>query len=273
MNLTGLVMGLVVANNLPPGEKLQAGVIAALPRSPVVGLFLAEALTRNEAPPVNAPPSTTPPVTGPQQLSLSVPSATGEVSVAYNSSLVAAGGQSPYTFTATGLPTGLSLNPSTGAITGTPTTPGTNDVTATVTDSSPSPLTTSVAFGIAVWPALSGLTAPAGAAVKGTAYSSVLVPAGGALPYTYFITPPGQLPPGLSLNATTGAITGIPTLSATFTFTAKVIDQAGGQQQTPCTITVGPAPPGAVVSVVAPTVSAPRQRGGRRGLLGRRGRV
>lgn len=264
MNLTGLVMGLVVANNLPPGEKLQAGVIAALPRSPVVGLFLAEALTRNEAPAVNAPPSTTPPVTGPQQLSLSVPSATAEVNAPYNSSLVAAGGQSPYTFSSTGLPAQLSLNPSTGAITGSPNTAGTNDVTATVTDSSPSPLTTSVAFGIAVWPALGALTPPASSAVAGTAYSSALVPSGGALPYTYFITL-GQLPPGLLLNATTGTITGTPTLPATFTFTAKVIDQAGGQQTTSCTITVAPSPPGAVTSVVAPTVSGPPLRGGRRG--------
>ena len=55
--------------------------------------------------------------------------------------LSASGGIAPYTFSATGLPAGLSLNASTGAITGTPTTAGTSTVTVTVRDSA-SPATT-----------------------------------------------------------------------------------------------------------------------------------
>jgi secreted trypsin-like serine protease len=47
----------------------------------------------------------------------------------------ATGGTAPYTWSATGLPAGLSISSSTGQITGTPTTAGTSTVTVTATDS------------------------------------------------------------------------------------------------------------------------------------------
>src|SRR6201999_1004946 len=49
--------------------------------------------------------------------------------------LSASGGTAPYTWTATGLPAGLSINASTGTISGTATTAGTSSVTVTATDS------------------------------------------------------------------------------------------------------------------------------------------
>jgi hypothetical protein len=80
-------------------------------------------------------------------LTLTPPAGTGQVNVAYDSSLVAAGGVPPYTFAiANGsLPPGLTLNTSTGAITGTPTTAGTFNFTAQVVDSSGNPATNTVA--------------------------------------------------------------------------------------------------------------------------------
>jgi hypothetical protein len=50
--------------------------------------------------------------------------------------LAATGGVTPYAWSATGLPAGLSLNAKTGQITGTPTTVGSSAVTVTVTDKS-----------------------------------------------------------------------------------------------------------------------------------------
>jgi Zn-dependent metalloprotease len=58
---------------------------------------------------------------------------TGTVGVATSLQLVASGGTTPYTFSATGLPAGLSINSSSGLISGTPSTATTYSVTATVT--------------------------------------------------------------------------------------------------------------------------------------------
>jgi Zn-dependent metalloprotease len=59
---------------------------------------------------------------------------TGTVGTAASLQLSATGGTPPYTWSATGLPTGLSINAS-GLISGTPTTAGTFNVTATARDS------------------------------------------------------------------------------------------------------------------------------------------
>ena len=65
-------------------------------------------------------------------------------------------------------------------------------------------------------PAPPTLTYPASTGQVGVAYSSALVAAGGVPPYRYSITS-GSLPTGLTLNPSTGAITGTPTAYGTFT--------------------------------------------------------
>ena len=58
----------------------------------------------------------------------------GLAGTAYSESVSAVGGQQPYSWSALGLPSGLTMNPATGAITGTPTFPGTFNVLVTVVD-------------------------------------------------------------------------------------------------------------------------------------------
>jgi hypothetical protein len=65
------------------------------------------------------------------------------------------------------------------------------------------------------------VTCPNGAAPVGAPYNSSLVATGGTPPYTYSTS--GSLPPGLTLNASTGTIAGTPTGGAA-TFTARVVD-------------------------------------------------
>jgi hypothetical protein len=83
-----------------------------------------------------------PPVTGaPPALSVTCPNGSAPVGVAYNSSIVATGGTSPYTYAIIGsLPPGLILDTSSGAITGTPT-GGATTFTASVTDLTPTTAT------------------------------------------------------------------------------------------------------------------------------------
>ena len=59
----------------------------------------------------------------------------GTVGEPYSATLAASGGGTPYRWSATGLPGGLTLNPNTGSITGTPTTGGLRTVDIEVTDS------------------------------------------------------------------------------------------------------------------------------------------
>lgn len=63
-------------------------------------------------------------------------------SVAYSAQLVGTGGTPPYTFSATGLPAGLSCN-STGVISGTPTVSGSFLINVTIQDASSPQLTSS----------------------------------------------------------------------------------------------------------------------------------
>ncbi|MGH3859876.1 proprotein convertase P-domain-containing protein [Actinokineospora sp.] len=79
-------------------------------------------------------------------------SQSGVVGTATSLQLSASGGTTPYTWAATGLPAGLSINASTGLISGTPTTAGTSAVTATVTDSASKTGTTSFTWTIATAP-------------------------------------------------------------------------------------------------------------------------
>lgn len=55
-------------------------------------------------------------------------------------------------------------------------------------------------------------------------YSTVLIPFGGTPPYTNWTVSSGVLPPGLTLGATTGAISGTPTTAGTYTFFVTVTD-------------------------------------------------
>ena len=149
---------------------------------------------------------------------------------AYSATMAEAGGTSPYTWTVTPatLPAGLSLNSSTGVISGMPTGGSTGPYTFKITDAAgQSASSPAIAFTVAAPPALTVATATLPAAVMGTAYSQTLQAAGGVPPYTWSV-PPGTLPAGLSLNSSTGVISGTPTGLATGTipFTVTVTDVA-----------------------------------------------
>ena len=63
----------------------------------------------------------------------------------------------------------------------------------------------------------------------GTAYEQTLAAVGGTPPYSNWVLSSGALPPGLVLNAGTGAITGTPLSGAgsPYRFSVIVMDSAG----------------------------------------------
>jgi hypothetical protein len=163
-----------------------------------------------------------------------LPAAT--VGTAYSQTLTATGGTAPYTWslvsssTSTGistggtLPPGLTLNASSGAITGTPTTAGTYAFTIQATDSTQA--TGQQAYSVVVSVvALSITTSSLPDGTIGTAYSQTLAAAGGTTPYAWSVTT-GSLPAGLTLNSSTGAITGTPTAAGSSPFTVQVADSS-----------------------------------------------
>jgi streptogramin lyase len=81
------------------------------------------------------------------------------------------------------------------------------------------------------------VTCPTSTGQVGVPYSASLTPANGESPYTYLMTA-GPLPPGLSLNGATGAITGTPTAAGSFPYTAEAVDSTGTAAACTNTITV-----------------------------------
>ena len=158
----------------------------------------------------------------------------GTVGTAYSQTLAASGGVPGYVWSLNGgsnpFPTGLTLN-GTGLIAGTPTAAGTTTITVKVTDSTGATKTKD--FTLAIVPqgvdplAITTNALPSG--TVGTAYTAQLTTSGGTGVKSWSVST-GTLPAGLTLNPTSGAVSGTPTAAGTSTFTVQVQDSGTPQQ-------------------------------------------
>ncbi|MCS5719732.1 putative Ig domain-containing protein [Herbiconiux sp. CPCC 205763] len=213
----------VTAGSLPPGITLGAstGLLSGTPTTAGTSTFtvqIVDASGQTASKAVTLVIAATP--------ILSFTPAPGEVSVAFAQQPTVSGGTGPFAWaiSAGGLPPGVGIDAATGAITGTPTAAGNFAVTVAATDAFGQVASTTVTIIIVALPTFTFATPPP--AQVGVAYSISLDVAGGTLPLTWSTTA-GALPPGLSLGASTGMLTGTPTTTGTSAFRVTVVDANG----------------------------------------------
>ena len=130
------------------------------------------------------------------------------------------------------IPPGLTFN-SNGTITGTPTTLGSFPFTVSATNVTG---TTSANVTLVVnrpTPVYTDSTVSS-SSIFGVAYSDGVA----ATDATNYAVNSGSLPPGISLNASTGAITGTPTAVGSYTFVIRASNETGGVNTSSQTINV-----------------------------------
>jgi hypothetical protein len=158
-----------------------------------------------------------------QPLSAKISRSTAEVKVRFRATLLGAGGESPYTWSATGVPAGLTVG-SDGVISGLPSRTGSFTFTARVVDASGATKDTQVR--LVVRPRLAIATKSLPAASAGHAYRAKIAVRGGVEGKKWSVSR-GALPRGVKLGATTGTLAGVPASSGTYRVTLRVQDALG----------------------------------------------
>ncbi|WP_354687682.1 putative Ig domain-containing protein [Cupriavidus necator] len=239
----------LVSGALPPGMALSsAGVLSGTPTSAGTFNFVVRATDSSTGTgPFTANSGTLALVIGAPLMSLSpAGGALGATAgTPFSQTFTASGGTSPYAYSLTVnsgvMPTGLTFNTGTGVLSGTPVTAGTVSFTINATDSSAGTGPFTVAGAYTLTTAAPTVTlAPASLAnpALGLAYSQGISASGGIAPYTYSVSA-GALPPGLTLNGSTGAITGTTAAGGTYNFTIQASDSGGFSGSRAYTVTIG----------------------------------
>jgi hypothetical protein len=225
----------LAAGSLPSGLSLSTnGVISGMPGLAVAASFTVQVvggngLSTNKVFGLTINPAIT----------TTSPLPAGVVGAAYNQTLVASGGTTPYVWiiTAGGLPSVLNLS-SAGAITGTPNMLTNASFTVQVTDNNGLSSTKAFSLTVAGPPTITSAS-PLPAGVAGTAYSTTLAVSGSTAPYVWSLVA-GSLPSGLSLS-TNGVISGMPGLAFAASFTVQVVGGNGLSTNKVFGLTINPA--------------------------------
>lgn len=142
---------------------------------------------------------------------------------AYSGAIATTGGAGTksWTLTAGQLPAGLTLNAD-GTISGTPTANGDFVFTVKVADDGPSTDTKQLLIRVVDPLAITPLGARARIAEVSRPFNATLTGTGGTQPYTWSVT--GTLPDGLTLDPTTGVMSGVPETAGSAPLTVTMTD-------------------------------------------------
>jgi hypothetical protein len=166
---------------------------------------------------------------------LSARARVAEIGIPFTVALTGTGGTQPYAWSATGLPTGLILDPASGVISGTPSAAGLARLNLTLTDANG--FTKSVAVGLSVVAPLTFVTKGTITVTAGRLFSLTFVRRGGARPFKWAVVS-GKLPRGIRLSKRTGTLSGIPSVAGTYRFRIGVTDALGGSSVKPLVFSV-----------------------------------
>ncbi|MCX7703036.1 MAG: putative Ig domain-containing protein, partial [Planctomycetota bacterium] len=158
------------------------------------------------------------------------------VDATYSQTLTAVGGTGALTWSWSGTtPPGLSLDSASGVISGNPTIAGNYTFTVTVTDSDTPPNSDSKNFTIHIYPDLKITTASLPDALIAVPYSQQVQATGGTGDFTWSFSTTPAIPSGsLTINSSTGVISGTPQVGdeGNYTCTITVTDNITGDSDT-----------------------------------------
>src|SRR5262249_9183643 len=140
----------------------------------------------------------------------------------------------------TNLPPGLSIGLASGTISGTPTAAGPYpNVTITITDATNASASKTYTLFISQPVSIAPPVALPHWTINRNYPGTPSVPANGITPYTWSAT---GMPPGLSIDPSTGLVLGTPTATGTFSANITVVDAAGASASKPYSIVIHSAP-------------------------------